>query len=284
MIRIIADSGCDYLSDEIEKRKIETVPLQLRFGGKDYLDGVDLKRERFFEMLLAGKDFPVTSQPSPAAFLELFEKAKEKGDDVVCVLISSALSGTYQSAQMAKQIADYERIYLVDSKSASIGIQYLLDRACKLRDEGQSAACIQSELERLKSRICVYFLVDTLEYLHRGGRLSRSGMLAGELVKMKPVLSLDKAGSVGVSDLSLGISRAMRAIIRHLKQIPMDEAFPLYSLFSVGTENAEKLEEKLIKEGFAFQGRKQIGAAIGAHIGPGAAGIFYIKEAGGKSQ
>ncbi len=283
MIRIIADSGCDYLPEEIERRKIELVPLQLCFGGKNYLDGVDLKREAFFEMLQKRKDFPVTSQPSPAAFLKFFEEAKKNRDEVICILISSALSGTFQSALMAKKIADYDRIYLVDSKNASIGIQYLLDRACEMREDGESADLIVRELESLKERICVYFMVDTLEYLYRGGRLSRGGMLAGRLARMKPVLSLDQEGGVSVSDLGLGTSRAMHAVIRHLKQTPRDASFPLYSLFSAGTENTEKLEEKLLKEGFAVQGRKQIGAVIGAHIGPGATGIFYIKETGGKS-
>ncbi len=278
MIRIVVDSGADYRPEERAKKGLELVPLKVAFGEESFLDGVDLTREAFFDRLTKGKKFPVTSQPSPVDYLRIFEDAKEKGDTVICVTIASALSGTFQSAAIARQMAEYANIYLVDSKSATVGIQLLVDEALRMRDAGGDAGEIVEAMERLRSRICVYFVVDTLEYLYRGGRLSKKGALAGRLVNMKPVLTLNPKGEVTVADLCLGRGRALAAAAGHLLKNPPDPDFPVYSIYSCGLKNCEKLEARLLDMEIPIESRKQISAAIGAHTGPGAAGAVYIKN------
>ncbi len=279
MIRIIVDSGADYLPGELAGKGLEMVPLKVAFGEKSFLDGVDLTREEFFDMLSQKKTFPVTSQPSPEDYLKIFEDAKEKGDTVICVTIASVLSGTFQSAAIARQMADYDAVYLVDSKSATTGIQLIVDQAVKMRDAGADAESIVQEMERLRSRVCIYFMVNTLEYLYRGGRLSRTGSLAGRLVHMKPVLSLSPEGEVIVTDLCLGRSRAIAAAAGHLCETPPDPSFPVYSLYSIGPDGCEKLEARLGNMDISISRRRQIGGVIGAHVGPGVAGFAYVKNA-----
>ncbi len=276
MIRILVDSGADYTAEERKEKHIEMVPLKLIFGDTEYDDGVDLGADEFFTMLTTGPVTPHTSQPSPQAFLAPFEDAKEKGDEMICILISSSVSGTFQSAEIARDMAGYEKIHLVDSRTATVGMQYLADTACRMRDEGAAADEICDALENLKSHTRVFFTVDTLEYLYRGGRLSRTSALVGRLANMKPVLTLE-AGEVGVSDICLGMSRAQEHVVKHLETRPIDENFPLYTLFSDGEGNCEKLEHRLEKRGLSSFTRKRIGSVIGTHIGPGAAGLFYVE-------
>ena len=114
MIRILVDSAADFSKKEIDEKGIYLVPLQVEFQEEQYLDGVNLERDEFYKKLVCEKDFPKTSQPSPQKFLDVFEEVKENGDELICILLSSALSGTYQSAQLARSMADYDKIYIVD--------------------------------------------------------------------------------------------------------------------------------------------------------------------------
>lgn len=278
MIRFLVDTGSDYLPKEMKEKNIEFVPLQVLIGEKNYLDGVDLSREEFFKLLTGGEVFPKTSQPSVAAFQEIFEDVKKKGDEMICIPISSTLSGTFQSALMAKKMVDYEKIYLVDSMSATYAIKILVDHACNMRQEGRSAQEIVQALEALKKRIHIEFVVDTLEYLYRGGRLSKAAATLGTLANIKPVLGLDGEGIIKAEEKCLGLPRAYKAIIHNLQRVRPDTDFPIYTLYSYGTENTENLEKVLSQAGIPITERLQIGATIGTHIGPGAAGVIYIAE------
>ncbi len=278
MIRILVDSGADYLPGELAEKHIEMVPLTVSFGADNYRDGADLTRDEFFRRLQTGGEYPRTSQPSPAAFQERFEEAKANGDEMICILLSANVSGTYQSAEIAREMTDYEHIYLVDSRTASVGIQFLADRACALRGEGKSAPEIVEELERVRGRIRVYFMVDTLEYLYRGGRLTRTEAKLGELADLKPVLTLNREGKVSVADICLGTASAVEKTARHLKNRSPEEDSPLCSLYTDGLTNCETLEAKLEKRHITVTARRRIGCVIGAHIGPGAAGIFYVER------
>lgn len=278
MIRLLVDTGSDYLPEEMKVKNIEFVPLQVLIGDKNFLDGVDLSREEFFRLLTGGEVFPKTSQPSVVSFQEIFEDVKKKGDEMICILISSTLSGTLQSALMAKEMVDYKNIYLVDSMTATYAIKILTDHACKMREEGRYAREIVEALEALKKRIHIEFVVDTLEYLYRGGRLSRAAATLGTLANIKPVLGLDGEGIIKVEEKCLGLPRAYKAIIHNLQRVRPDTAFPVYTLYSYGTENTENLEKMLWQAEIPITERLQIGASIGTHIGPGAAGIVYIVE------
>lgn len=278
MIRFLVDTGSDYLPKEMEEKGIEFVPLQVLIGEKNYLDGVDLNRDEFYRLLLEGEVFPKTSQPSVVAFQDIFEDVKRKGDEMICIPISSTLSGTFQSALMAKEMVDYEKIYLVDSMTATYAIKILTDHACKMREEGKPTSEIVQMLEALKKRIHIEFVVDTLEYLYRGGRLSKAAATLGTLANIKPVLGLDGEGIIKVEEKCLGLPRAYKAIIHKLQRVRPDTAFPIYTLCSYGTENTENLEKALRQAEIPVTERLQIGASIGTHIGPGAAGVIYIEE------
>ena len=279
MIRILVDSSSDYSQEEIQEKGLVFVPVQIELAGKQYRDGIDLDKNSFFEILQASGEFPLTSQPSPQVFLDIFQEMKEKGDDLVCILLSSHLSGTYQTAQLARQMADYEdHIFLVDSRAATYNIKVMADYALELVRDGLSAAEIAGRLEKFKSRVKVVAMIDTLEYLRRGGRIGKAAAAGGDIARLKPVITVTTEGEIGVVGKALGKNKAINAILRWIGEHPMDESFPAYSIYSYGTENSEVFEERLAREGIRFAERLQIGATIGTHIGPGAFGLVYVEK------
>ena len=165
MIKILVDSSSDYEMEEIKEKNFELIPISISIGEKSYIDGISFKKNEFYEMLANTSDFPKTSQPSPQAFLDIFTSAKEAGDTVLCILLSSALSGTCQSAQLAKSMVDYEDIYIIDSLTASCSIKILADYAYSLVQKNLPAEEIIKKSEALKSRITLFAGLDTLEYL-----------------------------------------------------------------------------------------------------------------------
>ena len=278
MIRILIDSSADYTAEEAKKHNLELVSINITLGGKNYLDGVDLTRDEFYDLLVSSEEFPMTAQPSPQDFLDIFEDAKEKGDQLVYLSLSSALSGTFQSATLAKNMAEYDEIYLVDTLSATRAIRLMAEYACKLRDEGKDAATIAEELESFKSRVVIYAAVDTLEYLCKGGRLSKAAAAVGELANLKPIITVTSEGKMAVPAKALGRNKALSTLVKLVAEKEIDTTFPIYSLYAVGEENTEKLEQKLGKEGVRVTKRLQIGSTIGCHIGPGAYGVIFVTK------
>ena len=278
MIRILVDSSADFTTEELKERNLELISIAINIGEKSYRDGIDITRDELYDLLNNGEEFPKTSQPSPQDFYEVFEDAKEKGDSVICITISSGLSGTYQSAALAKSMADYSEIHLVDSLSATHLIRVLADQACKMRDEGACALDIVNALEELKPRVKVLAAVDTLEYLHKGGRLDKASAIVGELANLKPIITLTKDGIITVIGKCLGRNKALASLTKSLSEKEIDNAFPVYSLYAFGSENTEKLEAKLETIGIRCNQRLQIGATIGCHVGPGAFGIVYVEK------
>ena len=278
MIRILVDSSSDYTMEEINNNGFHFVPLSITLDGKHYQDGVELKPDNFYELLISTGSFPQTSQPSPQDFADIFEDVKEKGDEIICILLSSALSGTCQSAHLAKDMVDYEGIYIIDSLAATAMIRFMGDQAAELLKEGCTAREIVQKVEAMKGKVKVVAGLDTLEYLHKGGRLSKASATIGELANLKPIITVTPDGKVSVIGKCLGKNKALNFILKYLQDNEMDTTFPLYTLYSYGTENTEKLEERLVKEGFSYDGRVQLGSTIGAHIGPGAFAILYVTK------
>ena len=276
MIKIMVDSSSDC-------RKEDgffdiCVPLTVSIGGKDYRSGVDLSADEFYELLTTSQEFPKTSQPSPEAFAQEFEKIKEAGDEVICLTLSSALSGTYQSAVIAKSMVDYEGIYIVDTLCVTHMIGILAKFAREQIAAGVPAAQIAQQCEELKSKIKVLAGVDTLEYLYKGGRLSRASAAVGEIAGIKPIITITAEGTITTAGKAIGIPRAIQTILTKLKSYEPDDRFPLYTLCTCGTENLEALEKKLAAAGFESAGRLQVGSTIGAHAGPGVYGVLFVTK------
>lgn len=277
-VRIMTDSAADYTAAEIAKRNIICVPMLVNLGGEEYLDGITLTKEAFYEKLKDG--YPKTSQPSPAAFQRAFEEAKAAGDTVVVILISGALSGTLQSAHLAKNIVDYPNIYIIDSCTATLGMRILVDQAVTMARRGTEAEEIVRRLEELKPRVTVYAALDTLEYLAKGGRLPKSVAGVGNLVSLKPVIALPGDGSVAVIGKQIGMHRAYRQISALIEQDAADEKYPFYFIYCADKRNCAGFVQYLRKQGKAFDEPKLrgIGPTIASHIGPGAFGVVYVKK------
>ena len=184
--RMIVDSTADLLPEC--KTRVYSVPLTVHFGEQEYIDGVTIDHKTFYEKLVESDVLPSTSQATPDAFGAEFAKAKAAGESAVVITLSSRLSGTYQSAVIAA--GEYENIYVVDSGSAAVGSGILVERALQLVDQGFDAQQIAEILEREKEKIVIVALVDTLEYLKKGGRISKTVALAGTVLNIKPVLSV----------------------------------------------------------------------------------------------
>ena len=278
MIKFLVDSSSDYSLEEIKDKGLELVPIAITLDEKTYFDTLELERGQFYELLTSSENFPQTSQPSPQAFLDKFLEAKENGDELICVILSSSLSGTFQSAALAKSMAEYDNIHLIDSLSATHIIRVLVDRGLQLRENGLSAAEIVEELETLKPRIRVVAGVDTLEYLCKGGRLSKASATVGELANLKPMLTVKPDGTLAVIGKCIGRNKAIQFITKYVQEHMMDTLYPMYSIYTLGTENIEKTEDKLAALGYTIDARLQIGSTIGAHLGPGTFGIIYVEK------
>ena len=278
-VRVITDSASDFDLAVAKRRRIDVVPMNIQFGRATFVAGKTITNDVFYQLLREGKENPSTSQPTPAAFLRLFEEAKAAGDQVVAILLSGALSGTLQSAVIAKGMCEYEPIYIVDSLSASAGMQILVNYACKLRDSGLPAAAIAAAVEQQRDNIRIFAVIDTLEYLRRGGRLSGFQAGLGAVTKLKPTIAV-RDGAVGIVGKSFGMAAAVKHLMKMLEEHPIDDDFPSYFLYS-DTKTVEDLLLPKLREQGKLPRRLHycgIGPAIGAHIGPGALGMAYMER------
>lgn len=278
-IRIITDSSADFDAAVARRRRIDVVPMTIQFGSASYVAGKTITNDLFYRLLQEGRTSPSTSQPAPGAFLRHFEAARAAGDQVVAVLLSGALSGTVQSALIAREMCGYEPVYIVDSATASAGIQILVNYACKLRDSGLPAAGIAQEVERLKGRVRVFAAIDTLEYLRRGGRLTGFQAGLGTAARLKPVIAL-RDGSVAIAGRALGMAAAVRQLMKLLEERPVDDDFPSYFLYT-GDRSREALLLPKLKERGMLPLRLHycsVGPTIGTHAGPGALGMAYMER------
>lgn len=268
-IRIVCDSTCNLTPGEAKEKKIDIVPLKVLFGTEEYRDGVDMTPAAFFEKLAAAEEMPTTSQPSPEAFLQVFEEAKAAGDEVLCLLLSSEWSGTYQSACIAADMAEYDRIFVVDSGSTSLGMQLLIDTAVSMREEGKSAEEIAAVVEEEKKKIQIYVVLETLEYLQKGGRLSTTGMIAGKVLNLKPVITAS-GGEIHVC----GVARGMKGAYEKIWKIMQEEGACPEKGFYLGYTGDESCLEPFRtflsgKMDETEKGTVAVGSVIGVHVGPG---------------
>lgn len=281
MIRIITDSAADFEPKELSKLNITCIPLSVRFGDTDYQENVDLTKDSFYNLLLNTSEMPKTSQASPQILLDLFEEARDAGDDAIYFTLSSALSGTYQSALMTRGLAESDLCHVVDSLNATGGQRLILEHAARLRDEGKSAREIIAGAEDIRSRIVLFACIDTLEYLYKGGRISQTVYKLGTLANIKPIITVEPDGSIGIPAKAMGMRKGMDYLCKQAQTRPADPAHPFYVMYTNNRSVAETLAEKLEAAGISVPQDRiiQVGAAIGSHIGPDACGLVYVAKA-----
>ena len=279
MIKIITDSTSDIDVTYAKELNIDIVPLKVIIDGKEYKDRVDLQPDKFYSLLEKSEVLPTTSQPSPQEFLNYYEEAKEKGDSVIVMTLSGTISGTYQSANIAKDLAEYENIYVIDSLNATQALRLLVLKAVALREEGKDAETIFNELQAYKERVRIVAFVDTLEYLCKGGRMSKTVAAAGTLLKVKPIIGL-RDGKLEMFSKARGAVKATAKIIELIHEDgEIDFKEPICIGYTGNDEGLEKFEQALRDE-FKFEDVLHgfVGPVIGTHAGPGARLIAYVKK------
>lgn len=276
--RIIVDSTADLMPEY--KERVHTVPLTVTFGTEEYIDGVTIDHKTFYEKLIETDVLPTTSQATPDAFMKEFEKARKAGEAAVVITLASKFSGTYQSARIAAE--DYENIYIVDSTSAAMGSGILVEMAFRLLDEGKSAAEISAVIEEEKKKIVVVALVDTLEYLKKGGRISKTVAFAGGVLNIKPVLSVID-GEISMLGKARGSKMGNNLLVQEIdKAGGIDFTKPVLLGYS-GISNSLLLkyieDSRHIWEGNLDEVRyTTVGSVIGTHAGPGAVVVAFFKN------
>ena len=277
-VKFIIDSASDILPSECKKLDAIYVPLTVRFGDKEFADGVDLSHKKFYKMLTSGEEaHPTTSQASPAVWAEYMEQVVENGDTAVVITVSSKLSGTYQSACIAA--ADFEgKVFVVDSLNATIAERLLLEYGFRLAQEGLDAAAIAARLDEAKHNISIYARVDTLEYLRKGGRIGAASAVVGTMLNIKPLIAIQDGVVLNVSK-----ARGAKAADKMLRELVtksggIDFSKPMCAAYS-GLED-DNLKTFLADSTELLCGTEipvaTLGCVIGAHVGPGAVAIAYF--------
>lgn len=281
MIQIITDSAADFEPRELKEPNVTSIPLVVRFGQEEYQENVDLDKDRFYELLGGAEEFPKTSQASPQVLMDLFESAHAQGDGAIYITLFSAISGTYQSALMTKELLGHDDCHVLDSRNATGGQRLIVQHAVKLRDEGKSPAEIIAGIEDIRERITLFACIDTLKYLYLGGRISQASYKIGNFANIKPIITVERDGHVGIPAKAMGMRKGMDYMDRRMEAITPDPDFPFYVMYTNNRDVARTLAEKLRAQGLELPEERiiQVGAAIGAHIGPEACGLVYVEKA-----
>lgn len=277
-IRIITDSASDLLAPH--RPEITVLPMTITFGEEQFRDGVDLTHRQFYEKLIEGEDLPTTSQIAPTQFEEAFRAAVEAGESVVAVVLSSKLSGTYQSACIAAEEFP-DKVFVVDSANATIGERILVERGLELMDQGLDAAAIAAKLDEEKADIRLVALLDTLEYLKRGGRVSASVALVGGLLAIKPVVAVQD-GEVVMLGKARGSKNGNNLLVQEIQKTGVDFSRP-YKLGYAGL-NDSLLQKYIADSAALWEGQTDalptgtVGGTIGTHVGPGAIAVAFFQK------
>ena len=281
-VRIVIDSAADVSPERVAAWNVRVLPLKTIIDGVEYLDGVTMSSQEFFERLIEMEGLPTTSAAAPGEYSQVFREEIEAGNEVVCICLSSKLSACYQSAIIAAAEQSGAPIYVVDSLNATLGEQLLVQRAVSLRDQGLSAAEIAADLEQSKKRIRLVALVGTLEYLKRGGRVPAAVAVVGGLLNIKPVIAVE-GGEVVVLGQARGSKNGRNLLIEQARKCGgISYAEPYMTAYS---GLSDKLLRKYLVDSadhFPIEVDQvpvcQIGSTIGTHVGPDAVAVAFFSR------
>ena len=281
-IRVVTDSTADLTPELVERYGITVVPLTVFADGKAYKDKIDITNEEFYALLQSSKELPTTSQPSPAAFADVYRQlAAEGAEQIIAIHISTALSGTYQSSVLAAGLVAQEvTVHNVDSKIATMGLGLLVIAAARMVEVGDSADNILQVLDEIVKKQRLYFLLDSLDNLHKGGRIGKASHLFGSLLNIKPVLCFTD-GVINVQDKVRGNkdNKALERLIEILLE-KIDPSKKLYCAMGYCDNKktaeyiVERVKEHVNCDDFIYL---QIGSVVGTHIGMGAVGMAFYQ-------
>lgn len=279
-VQIIIDSAADILPAQAAELGLIHIPLKVLFGSVEYEDAVNLSHREFYEKLVESDILPTTCQVPPAAFAEAYEKVLAAGNTAVVITMSGKLSGTYQSAVIAAD-GHEDKIYTVDSENASLGERLLVLRAVELRDQGLSASEIAARLEEEKKNIRLLALLDTLEFLKRGGRISKATAFAGAMLNIKPVIAVEN-GEVVMMGKARGSKQGNNLLRELVAKCGIDFDHPYCLAYSGLTDIL--LQKYIADSADIWQSKTDtlpiatVGCVIGTHVGPGAIAVAFFQK------
>ena len=272
MIKVFVDSASSIKQNEKEKYGVEILPLRFTFGDEEYIDGINLSLDDFYHKMIDEKLFPKTSLPSLGDAEEQVTKCTDAGDDVIIITMSSGISGTYNTLKMLFE--DNPHVLVVDSKSCVGGERILAMEINKYRDK--SLEFVSEKLYELIPKIRIYAVPETLEYLHRGGRLSRGSFVVGSMLQIKPIIVIEN-GEVKVAAKALGTNKAMKSVADALAVCDCDENYPIIPSYTYNKDNLDALiamtDEKYKKQMLEYD---NLAPAVACHWGPGAYGYIFV--------
>ena len=278
-VKIVLDSTTD-LTPELAG-KFEVVHLTVNFGEEEFIDGVTINKDEFYAKLIESDVIPTTSQATPEAFEKTFRKIVENGDEVIAITVASKLSGTYQSACIAAEEFP-GKVRVIDGKSVAIGTAILAEHAIGLVEKGLSADEIAKEIEEKSNDIIIVALIDTLEYLKKGGRLSKTAAFAGGLLNIKPVVSVED-GEINILGKARGSKQGNNFLVKEIEKVGgVDFEMPV--LLGYTGQDHYMLEKYIEDSRYLWEESAKdlrstcIGSVIGTHVGPGAIAVAFFKK------
>lgn len=280
-IRIVIDSTADVTQEIIDKYNIKMVPLTVNFENETYLDKVEITSEEFFQKLVESDKLPTTSQVSPGTFMNVFSEILLAGDEVLGIFLASELSGTYESARIARDMIGSDKIYLIDSRSVTLGSFTLILEAARLVNEtDKSIEDIIKELEYLRHKVETVASLDTLKYLEKGGRLSKGQAVVGSLLNIKPIIEI-KEGKITVIEKLRGRNKVIKWFDEWIESNNFNLSDKTVLMFYGGGNNEQlKILRDTLESKYKIKEiiEQEIGPVIGTHGGPGVLGISFLNK------
>lgn len=278
-LRIITDTASDITTEEAKALDITLVPLTIRFGEEEVPMDTEADFQAFFDRLDEAKLLPATSQPSPEIYLEQFLDAKAQGDEVLVLTLSSGLSGTVNSAQLAKEMSGYAPITIIDTRQAIITQRMLVERAVLRRTQGVSREAIAQELLEARDRMVVCGVLDTLTFLRKGGRIPPTFDIIGNALRIKPIIEL-KDGVLIKLGLVRGSGKGKEMLWRELEAVKVDTAWPICTGYTFDRSNGEAFrQETMARFGLTDCPFYPVGGVIGTHVGKNCLALAFVKKA-----
>jgi DegV family protein with EDD domain len=275
-IKIITDSTADLPNELYDKYDIEVLPLLINFGEESYLDGVEINANKVFDKIEKEKMLPTTAQVTPNRFVEVYKKYLSEGYKIISIHMSSVMSGTYQSAYIAKEMLENQDIIVIDSQCVTAALGILVLKAVKLRENGYSVLKIEEELNNIKGNVKLSVHFDSLEYLVRGGRISKTAGIVGGMLGIKLILEI-KDGIMSVKDKVRGNKKSIKKIINDLENVNLDNEVPVILIDVNNVEIKEALSSYMKVNNVNFI-ECPVGSTVSIHSGPGCCGLVFLSK------